>query len=137
MIVSKKFSFDAAHYLPNYEGKCRNLHGHHWVVEVGIEGLLNPTTGMVLDFADLNLFLLPLKDILDHKSLNEIYFENPTAENIADFIWLWIKEHWSNFPNLRKMPDDFTDCLKLKFVRVWETENSMVEHSEEVKVGGI
>lgn len=124
--VVREFSFDAAHYLPNYKGKCRNMHGHTWRVEVAIEGGVDPKTGMVLDFADLKLLLLPLKDVLDHQVLNESVLENPTAENIAWFISTWVDEHWSELKCLKSMPDYLTNRLNLAWVKVWETPDSYV-----------
>jgi len=55
----KKFSFDAAHLLPNYSGKCGRLHGHHWVVEVGVSGEIGEN-GMVVDLVVLKQALQPI-----------------------------------------------------------------------------
>lgn len=114
MIVAKKCSFDAAHYLPNHAGKCANLHGHHWVVELGVRGEVKPETGMVIDFQVLNRFLKVLVDKYDHALLND-FITNPTAENIASEI----KSYWER--------GALEEVVELAFVRVWETENSMVE----------
>lgn len=111
MIVSKKVSFEAAHHLPMIQGPCHNLHGHHWVCEVGVEGEVKDD-GMVVDFKILKHWMEQnIVEVFDHKLINDIMI-NPTAENIAYFI-----------------VDEFkrTFVLKLAFVRVWETENSMVE----------
>jgi hypothetical protein len=51
--VTRSFTFDAAHVLPWHPGRCRNLHGHTYRVEVSIEGPLGPH-GIVTDFADLD-----------------------------------------------------------------------------------
>lgn len=115
MIVAKKVSFDAAHYLPNYEGKCRNLHGHRWVVELAVKGEVNSSTGMVIDFTELNRFLeQKVIERFDHKLVND-EIENPTAENTAGRIKLsW--DLWSE-----------ENCLaiQLAWIKVWETEDSM------------
>jgi len=114
MIVSKKVSFDAAHFLPGYIGKCANMHGHHWVVELGVEGEVNPETGMVIDFSRLKEFWEDnFQEAFDHKLLNDT-ISNPTAENIA----LYIREAcgWLEAAN-----------LKLAFIRVWETPDSFAE----------
>jgi len=50
VIIAKTFYFDSAHKLPNYEGKCRFLHGHRFRLDVVVEGHVNPLTGMVMDF---------------------------------------------------------------------------------------
>ena len=114
MLVCKKISFDAAHYLPGYPGKCANLHGHHWVVELGVEGEVDPETGMVVDFSRLKEFWEDnFQEVFDHKCLNDT-ISNPTAENIAIYIseacgWLKVVK------------------LKLVFIRVWETPDSYAE----------
>ena len=105
-------SFDAAHFLKDYEGKCSNLHGHRWriVAELGKEELdqRQHTRGMLMDFGDLKTALKQLCDELDHSfifeegSLKEKTVEalleedfklvqvpyRPTAENFAhDFFY--------------------------------------------------
>lgn len=69
MELCKEFSFEASHILPNHPGKCSNLHGHSWVLSVSIRGPLDPSTGMVVDFADLKAAVQPLVDELDHAHL--------------------------------------------------------------------
>ncbi|HEX3048027.1 MAG TPA: 6-carboxytetrahydropterin synthase, partial [Bacillota bacterium] len=46
----KQFTFDSAHYLPGYDGKCKNMHGHTWRVEVGIKGK-HLKNGILFDFS--------------------------------------------------------------------------------------
>ncbi len=90
MEVFRHFTFEAAHLLPNVsEGhKCRRLHGHSFHVEVHVRGEVDPTTGMVMDFADLGAAWRPLHDRLDHRYLNEVPgLDNPTSENLARWIW--------------------------------------------------
>lgn len=69
MELCKEFSFEASHILPNHPGKCSNLHGHSWVLSVSIRGPLDPSTGMVADFADLKAAVQPVVDELDHAHL--------------------------------------------------------------------
>lgn len=110
MILSKKVGIDAAHYLPNYSGKCANMHGHHWVVEVAVEGEVQDD-GMILDFVELKRFLQSIEEEFDHKLLNLI-ITNPTAENICIYIrrkfdmWSWTRN------------------IKFGYLKVWETEDS-------------
>jgi 6-pyruvoyltetrahydropterin/6-carboxytetrahydropterin synthase len=90
MEIWKKFTFEAAHLLPNVPAghKCRRLHGHSYTVRVHVAGELDPHLGWVLDFADIKAAYEPLRRQLDHHYLNEIGgLENPTAENIARWIW--------------------------------------------------
>ena len=117
--VVRKFKFDAAHHLPNYPGKCRNVHGHTWFVETGITGSIDAKTGFVVDFSDLKLAMQPILDNLDHRDLN-VNFDNPTAEWIAQFILMWLRESW--LPHY-----DGSKDLLVEFVRVWESPDSYVE----------
>ena len=88
--VTKEFTFEAAHLLPNVpEGhKCARLHGHSFRVAVHVRGPLGADTGWVLDFADVKAAFSPLHDQLDHRYLNEVDgLDNPTSERIA--VWIW------------------------------------------------
>ncbi len=53
MTISKEFKFDSAHMLSNYEGKCANLHGHTYTGVVTVEGDIDDTTGMLVDYNDI------------------------------------------------------------------------------------
>lgn len=112
--VVKRVSFDAAHYLPHYDGKCKNLHGHHWLVELAVNGTVDRETGMVIDFTILKDFLKrEVVDKFDHHHVNNT-ITNPTAENIAAYI-------------LGRWNDQSGYTPKLEFIRVWETEDSYAE----------
>jgi 6-pyruvoyltetrahydropterin/6-carboxytetrahydropterin synthase len=90
MEIYKRFHIEAAHRLPNVpEGhKCARLHGHSYQVDIHVSGPLHESLGWVMDFADLKQAFLPVFEQLDHRYLNEIPgLENPTAENIARWIW--------------------------------------------------
>lgn len=90
MQISKQFTFEAAHLLPNVpEGhKCRRLHGHSFSVELHVEGPVGERTGWVMDFAEISAVCKSLADRLDHRYLNEIPgLENPTSEVLAQWIW--------------------------------------------------
>lgn len=90
----REFSFEAAHLLPQApEGhKCRRLHGHSFRVEVTCEGEIDPTIGWLIDFGDIKRAFDPLLEQLDHHYLNDIEgLENPTAENLARWLWRRLK----------------------------------------------
>jgi len=92
--ISKEFTFDAAHWLPNVpEGhQCGRLHGHTYTVILAVEGDVDPTLGWVVDFADLKAAFKPLEAMMDHHCLNEIEgLENPTAETMARWIYDRVK----------------------------------------------
>jgi 6-pyruvoyltetrahydropterin/6-carboxytetrahydropterin synthase len=90
MEVFRELTFEAAHRLPNVpEGhKCARLHGHSFRVGLHVEGPVDPESGMVVDFADIDAAFAPLREALDHHYLNEVDgLENPTSENLARWIW--------------------------------------------------
>lgn len=82
-----EIDFSAAHHLPFHEGVCRRPHGHNYRLNVCVRGPIDPHTGMVMDFADVER--LAWEHAIarcDHHDLNE-FIENPTAENIV--VWIW------------------------------------------------
>ena len=83
--VTKIFDFQSAHYLPGYDGKCANVHGHRWVVEIEYSGSIWAKSGMVLDFHNIKAVVEPLIDKLDHQTLNDILYM-PTAENLVEYF---------------------------------------------------
>ena len=92
MRIYKEFKFDAAHRLTQVdEGhKCGNLHGHTFVLEVHLEGEVDPSRGWILDFNVLCDAVNPIMDQLDHSVLNDVEdIGNPTSENLA--VWFWDK----------------------------------------------
>ncbi len=92
MEIFKEFTFDSAHWLPHVpeHHKCRRMHGHTYIVRVYLRGDLHPVLGWVADFADIKAAWKPLEQQLDHRVLNDIPgLENPTAENLA--VWIWEK----------------------------------------------
>jgi 6-pyruvoyltetrahydropterin/6-carboxytetrahydropterin synthase len=94
MDISKTFSLEAAHRLPNVPvgHKCARLHGHSFRVEVHVEGPLDPQLGWVMDFAELKSAFAPLFEQLDHNCLNDVAgLENPTSENLARWVWIRLK----------------------------------------------
>ena len=96
MELRKSFQFEAAHALPNvpHGHKCRRLHGHSFVVEIVVEGPMDPEFGWVMDYADIKTAFKPLWEQLDHHYLNEIPgMENPTSEVVAIWIWDRLKPH--------------------------------------------
>ena len=110
--VTRAFAFEAAHQLPWHEGKCRNLHGHSYRLEVTVEG---PVTeqGVVVDFSDLKAVVTrEVIDRFDHRYLNDI-IDNPTAELLAHDIWKTLE----------------AAGLAITRLRLWETADCSVEIS--------
>ncbi|WP_027155424.1 6-carboxytetrahydropterin synthase QueD [Mesorhizobium sp. WSM2561] len=90
MKIAQAFTFEAAHRLPRVpeSHRCHRMHGHSYRVDLRLAGSVNPDTGFVVDFFDVEAAFAPLLQRLDHHCLNEIEgLTNPTAENIA--IWIW------------------------------------------------
>jgi 6-pyruvoyltetrahydropterin/6-carboxytetrahydropterin synthase len=69
MILTTEASFDAAHFLTNYEGKCKNIHGHRWKIVLSIKG--EEKNGMVVDFGILKDDLKKECDYFDHTFIVE------------------------------------------------------------------
>jgi 6-pyruvoyltetrahydropterin/6-carboxytetrahydropterin synthase len=87
MILRKEYGFEAAHFIYNHPGKCRNLHGHSYKLFVSLEGQANPETGMIIDFDDLSKIVRDKVIFpLDHRFLNDM-IPLSTAENIV--VWIW------------------------------------------------
>lgn len=94
MKITQAFTFEAAHRLPNVPEthRCHRMHGHSYRIELQLEGLIDPHSGFVVDFFDVEAAFGPLLQQLDHYCLNDIEgLENPTAENIAVWIWDHVK----------------------------------------------
>lgn len=114
--ICRSFTFDSAHFLPLYDGKCANLHGHRWTLEVEISGLPNRTSGMVIDFVDLKKIVNEvIIEKHDHHCLNDIYV-NPTAENILRGIRTELIYVFSPMKN-----------IELSRLRLYESPDSYVE----------
>ncbi|HLV61041.1 MAG TPA: 6-carboxytetrahydropterin synthase [Fredinandcohnia sp.] len=85
--IRVEIDFSAAHHLPNHPGVCRRPHGHNYRLLVCVKGEVDPATGMVADFAEVeHLAWEHAIARCDHHDLNE-FIENPTAENIV--VWIW------------------------------------------------
>lgn len=82
--ISKDFTFSASHVLQGLPAThpCSRLHGHNYTVRVELTGTLDPV-GFVVDYRDLTPFKEYLDDELDHRHLNDLMGENPTAEHMA------------------------------------------------------
>lgn len=113
----KSFTFDSAHFLPNYAGECGNLHGHTWKVEIVVEGNELKENGMLIDFHDLSFYIEKLKKKFDHCLLNDI-LKIPTAENISKYIFEFFEEELKQ------------RNINISSVRLWETPNNCVVYTK-------
>ena len=121
--ITAEYDFAAAHILKYHKGKCNNLHGHNYKVEVTIVGepsdVLGPGYGMILDYYELDKLVDPLIDILDHsgKLIEDIIQEESTAENISRWLVGEIYERML----LTRVAEAMDDRLHTISVKVWET----------------
>ncbi len=87
MTMSVDFHFSSAHHLPYYDGQCKRLHGHNYVLRVEITGTPNPRDGMIRDFDEVKKTVWDqVLTKADHQNLNDL-MDNPTAENMV--VWMW------------------------------------------------
>ena len=113
MRLRKEFTFDAAHNLVHYHGKCEKLHGHTYRLAVVLDGTPDEE-GMIFDFCELAALVRErVLSRLDHSYINDL-LPQPTAENIA----LWI---WDQLAGPLTLPN-----CRLAEVWVWETATSGV-----------
>jgi len=115
MKITQAFTFEAAHRLPKVPvtHRCHRMHGHSYRVELTLEGDVDPETGFVIDFFDVEAAFGPILARLDHYCLNEVEdLDNPTAENIAIWIWNRVKPALGN----------------VSLIKVFETPNCWAEY---------
>ncbi|MDR3569836.1 MAG: 6-carboxytetrahydropterin synthase QueD [Syntrophobacteraceae bacterium] len=108
-------NFAAAHNLREFRGKCENLHGHNWKVEVVLRGKSLQNNGIVVDFGEVKAEVRAILEEMDHRYLNELpafSTDNPSSENICRFL----------FEKLSKRLD--TDARRLYSVTAWESEDA-------------
>lgn len=130
VIVSKEFTFDSAHHLHCYEGKCKSLHGHTYKLQVLISGFTDER-GFVIDFSDIKQIVKEtILDKLDHRYLNEVLPPmNTTAENMVVWIYEQLEQGLEPYKDQQ---------LRIEEIRLWETPTSfamitrsMMEDSED------
>lgn len=115
--VKVETNFSAAHHLLNYKGKCENMHGHNWKVEVYARGENLDKSNILVDFKVLKKCVNNIMKYLDHKDLNELEEfknESPSSEFIAKFIYYKAKE----------------EINSIYRVDVWETPTSRASYRE-------
>ena len=115
--LSVKGEIASSHILKGYPGKCSQLHGHTWKVEVTLMGNELDAVGLLVDFRKVKKDLETFLDTLDHKHLNDLPTfanMNPSTENLARYIF----EEFSRL----------IQPLQLKQVTVWESERTRVTY---------
>ena len=143
MKITKEITFDSAHLLSNYDGKCNNLHGHTYKLQVTLEGEVDSKSGMLLDFNKIKEVLnVAILQHFDHAIIfssaelqensekelllwackfNKKYIELPegksTCENMAPIIKAYIRVYLKNIK---------VENLDVS-VKLWETPTSFAE----------
>lgn len=113
--------FDAAHQLKGYKGKCENIHGHNWKVEVEVISEKLNEIGIALDFKELKKIVDEVISQLDHTFINQIspFTQlNPSSENIARWIYMSLKDKFNTTP------------VRLYSVTVWESDYASATYME-------
>lgn len=128
--LSIKGHFDAAHYLRDYPGKCSQIHGHTWEVEVFVAGTELDDLGMLIDFTVLKQKLKEVLAQFDHRLINELdEFSkgklNPTAENLAKFIYRQLRS------GIETAATGSGKKIKVTQVRVWESPRASASYKED------
>ncbi len=112
-----KGHFDSAHYLLDYPGKCKNLHGHRFNYELYIKFYELSQQGIALDFNNVKAMMKTIEDQVDHKCLNDVFAFNSTAENIAKWMFDEIEKALS--------------VGEVYKVIIWESDKAGVEYTKE------
>jgi 6-pyruvoyltetrahydropterin/6-carboxytetrahydropterin synthase len=116
-------SFAAAHQILHYGGPCEALHGHNFAVTVEVEGnVLDPKTGMLMDFKILKGHLAAVLAELDHTHINtlpQFAGHSPSSERLAQYIFQCLARHLEG------------GTVRLVGVRVAESPGSEAEYWEE------
>lgn len=116
--VTKKFEFEAAHWLPGYGGICADMHGHSYKLEVEVRGMIDDSgyieNGMIIDFSELKKVVNEkVINKLDHKIINDLIMV-PTAEHMVQWI-----------------VSQLISVLNIVRIRLYETSNSYAEWRKE------
>lgn len=109
--VTKSFVFDACHYLPYHDRKCKFLHGHTYHMDISIRNAVLHETGMVADFNYIKRVVEEeVIDVFDHGFLNE-QIEYPTCELMSSWIWFKLSKRLKGISS----------------IKLWETDGSVCE----------
>lgn len=119
--LSVEVSFSAAHQLRGYKGKCENMHGHNWKVQISVMSEDLNDIDLVIDFHELKKMARDVIAPLDHAYLNDIFpftEKNPSSENMAKWIFDCMK---------KKIADD---AIRVSAVTVWESDTASATYYE-------
>ncbi len=115
-------SFSAAHLLADIGGKCEELHGHNFQVEVTVGADTLNSEGIAVDFRVVKKWLKEVLDVMDHRHLNELPF---FAGKRGQFVQVACHIYQEMAAKVHEAG------VKMQRVKVWESENAAVTYSEE------
>jgi 6-pyruvoyltetrahydropterin/6-carboxytetrahydropterin synthase len=110
--VSVEETFAAGHALRGYKGKCENVHGHNYRVQLTVEGEQLDSIGLLLDFGEVKRLVREVVARLDHRFINDLPpFDvlNPSAENLAKYFY-------------DEISSSLSGSTRLGQVKIWETD---------------
>ncbi len=120
--LTVELGFSSAHQLRGYKGKCENIHGHNWKVQINVIADKLNELDIAIDFQDIKKTAKEVISPLDHTFLNDIFpftEKNPSSENIAKWIYDSIKKRINN------------DNIQVSAVTVWESDTASASYYED------
>jgi 6-pyruvoyltetrahydropterin/6-carboxytetrahydropterin synthase len=117
--VTVEQTFAAGHALRHYKGKCENVHGHNYRVQVTAEGDELNSIGLLVDFVELKRVVRQIVDRLDHQFINDLEpftVINPSAENLAKYFYDEIVSGINLSEEI---------AVRISQVKIWETDTSI------------
>ena len=118
--VTVEQTFAAGHALREYKGKCENVHGHNYRVQITVEGEKLNRIGLLVDFVELKKAVREVVDRLDHQFINDLEpftTINPSAENMAKYFYDEVT---------RRLDIDQGEApSRVSQIKVWETDTSI------------
>ncbi|HWB96289.1 MAG TPA: 6-carboxytetrahydropterin synthase QueD [Bryobacteraceae bacterium] len=126
--VTVEETFAAGHALRNYHGKCENVHGHNYKVQVTFEGAQLDSIGLLVDFVDVKQKMHAVVERLDHQFLNELApFDqlNPSAENMAKYFYDELSKELKR-----------ENSVRVERVKIWETDTCSATYRSSLEETG-
>ena len=120
--VSVEETFSSGHALRGYKGKCENVHGHNYRVQVTLEGPQLDNIGLLVDFTQLKQVLRGIINRLDHQFINDLEpftTVNPSAENMAKYFYDEISSQLTGLP----------PGAHVTHTVIWETDTASARYS--------
>ncbi|HYO83224.1 MAG TPA: 6-carboxytetrahydropterin synthase QueD [Bryobacteraceae bacterium] len=119
--VTVEQTFAAGHSLREYKGKCENVHGHNYRVQVTVQGKALNRIGLLVDFVDLKRAVREVIARLDHQFINDLEpftTVNPSAENLSKYFYDEVSSALTLEPGVR-----------IAQIRIWETDTSIAVYT--------